>query len=156
MQKPDQNQSRIKIRDMFVNKFNYTWKIVQDPSKRVGELIVSSKDPIWISSAFLDRLLLSYIIKNRITKDYFDERHLYYAINVIGIPPDKTSSERSNLLKAIKHGNISPAKFSQFFNVLGLEPKEVAISFESKEDGSSVEIKIDNKSMNVEGDKHVG
>ena len=146
MLRPDQEQSRIKISDMFVNKYSTDNSAAaeEDVSRRIGQLILTRSDPIWISGAFLDRIILDYVLKHRITKEYFDEKHLDYAIRVLGMAPAKTSSDKSNLLKALKHGNISPNKFAEFFNIMGLEPREISMRFIPKRGGKPVDIKIDN------------
>lgn len=113
MQKPDQANSR--IRDMFVNRFAARKHFDElEVLKEQGKPLFSENDPIYNSTQVLDRFVIRCCQDNHITEPYFHEKYTRYAINVLGYHPTQASTQRSNMLKMMKKGNITFKRFIEF------------------------------------------
>ena len=73
---------------------------------RIGRHIFSEKD-ILNTNNVLDMLLRFIFVQNEITIEYFNVKFRDYAKDKVKIFPKKMNSQRNNLLKALRKGNIS-------------------------------------------------
>ena len=114
MQKPDPSKSR--INDIFTARFENMQPVDElEQLKHHGDPLFTELDPVYKSSWLLDRMLVKICSENHITEAYFAEKYKLYALKVLGMHPTQASNNRSNLLKALKAGNIT---FKRFLEVV--------------------------------------
>lgn len=114
MQKPDPSKSR--INDIFTARFENMQPVDElEQLKHHGDPLFTELDPVFRSSWLLDRMLVKICEENHITEAYFAEKYKLYALKVLGMHPTQASNNRSNLLKALKAGNIT---FKRFLEVV--------------------------------------
>lgn len=114
MQKPDPAKSR--INDIFTARFENMQPVDElEQLKHHGDPLFTENDDVYKSSWLLDRLLVKICQENHITETYFAEKYKMYGLKILGMHPTQASNNRSNLLKALKAGNIT---FKRFLEVV--------------------------------------
>jgi len=107
------------INSQFEGMFAIPVANVEDALRRSGTPVFVAAD-IAESENFLDRFLRMIFVRKRITNEYLATRCRNYAINVLNIHPTKANSPGSNLLRALKKGDISQKRFNEaLISVLG-------------------------------------
>lgn len=129
MKKPDPTNSN--IRDIFQLCYGS-----QNPSdsfelfKEKGTPLFNDDDPIVHSTHPLDQVLMDIVKKMNITDEYFTEKYKDYALRFKGYHIIQTSNNKSNLLKALKSGNITMKRFLEVNRVLDLTPVRYLFEFD--------------------------
>ena len=79
---------------------------IKDVPNKIGRQIFEETD-ILDTNNVLDMLMRYIFVANKITLEYFNVKFKEYAKGKVKIFPKKMNSQRNNLLKAIRKGNIS-------------------------------------------------
>ena len=88
--------------------------------ERSGEPMFHPEE-IFETEHILDQMLRGIFVKRGITYQYFGDRFRHYAVNVLGLEQKMTNSNKGNLLKALRRGNITPKTLDITFKVMGLQ-----------------------------------
>lgn len=128
MNKPDPNSTR--IRGFFIEDARNTKPFDElEDLKKQGSFIFDDDDPIMSSTNELDRLVVKYCRDNSVTAQYFAARYNQYSTRVQGYLQAQASTNRANLLKALRKGNITVRVFFAFIkNVFGFTIDNLAMT----------------------------
>ncbi len=138
MQKP--NPTNSKISDLFAAFYAQNGKDEFESLKENGTPLFSPDDPIMASTHPLDKILLKLVKKLNVTEEYFTEKYKDYALRCKGYHIIQTSNNKSNLLKALKSGQITIKRFLEMSRILGLTPTRYRFEFECNGEPVNVEL----------------
>lgn len=85
-------------------------------------------DKVFQTAHFLDQIIRGIFVRLGISKEDFDEMYARYSREVLGLPRPKANSNKGNLTKPLRNGNISPMVFQRTLAVLKLYLTDVEIS----------------------------
>jgi len=138
MIKPDPNNSRI-CREFA----DYIEKVHATDTDDL-EYLKSTGDPLFTEEELrqaihpLDRLVRRICVERNITTDYFREKHDRQCAYMLGMLPEQAQNKRSNLLKALKQGDITMKRFLEMVCfVLELDIKNMIVECKDKVDGKT-------------------
>lgn len=132
MIKPDPSQSRIK--DIFAKTLANASKADELEQLKLAGTPLFTDEDITETSWPLDRLIRRLCVENNITEEYFNERYKVFAMKELGMHPTQASNNRSNLVKALKAGNITYKRFLEVAcMVLGFTIENMVFEFADKE-----------------------
>lgn len=115
----------------------FSQRFLSGPRYTLDQTLMSSGAPLFVqeevvaSTHPLDVLLRSIFVKKKITKEYFSQQCRKYAIEVMGLMSSAANTPGSNLIRALKQGNISWMRFFEALAVLNLSIEDMSIKLSS-------------------------
>lgn len=110
------------------------------PSKRVGTPLFLPKD-VGRSAGLLDHMIRFIMVDSEVTGDYFTGMHRKYASIALGVVKERVAQHKTNLLKALRKGNITFKVFAATLRVLGYSVEDIVFHLTS-EDGTKYVVSL--------------
>ncbi len=80
-----------------------------------------------------DILLRSIFVEYNISKEWFSQQCRKYAIEVLGLLPSQANTPGSNLIRALKTGNISNQRYNEALRVLNYSIVDQSVTIRDPE-----------------------
>ncbi len=96
--------------------------------ERSAGMALFTEDEVLATSHELDILLRSVFVRKRISKEHFAQQCRRYAIEVMGLMSAQANTPGSNLMRALKMGNITIQRFNEALQVLNFTISEATVT----------------------------
>lgn len=109
-------------------------RFLNGPKCTAAQLAMTAGSPLFLPEEVLatnhelDILLRSVFVRKQISKEYFSQQCRRYAIEVMGFLSTQANTPGSNLIRALKIGNITIQRFNEALQILNFNIVEMKLT----------------------------